>query len=393
MLWRNIMNPATPNYAPERNRIREKRIALLAVAFLAAGAAAAAVWVFWPAPKLVARARLQLAVGHDDAAQFHRFRHSQARLIKSRTVLNAALKQHEVKSLRFLKEESDPVARLEKDIKVDFSDGEHALGISLEGRQPKTQEVLVNAILNVYLNEAADREYNQRQQRLKQVEALFKTYDERVTVKRAQLEELTKAVGTSTNGVIKAQEKMTTKSVDNAVQELVQLRSEVRKLQARILVDREEKEPRTRLAALLYALPNFGAPLNLTLAPLLQSARLETPDDLRGVHKNLAYLQQLQKLLTEDIFDFTKEKNELGRSSLNLEYIRDDIARWQLITNKLSQERDKLDMEQQDLPRVTLFEEAVISRVEDDGSRMWMSCVAGLGTLVLILLVSAWWRY
>ena len=84
-------------------------------------------------------------------------------MIKTRTVLSAALSDSELVKLRVGLGEPDPVAWLKSQIKVKLS-GEF-LEIEMSGADPELLPKVVNAVANAYLTEVGNYDYNERQKR------------------------------------------------------------------------------------------------------------------------------------------------------------------------------------------------------------------------------------
>ena len=94
-----------------------------------------------------------------DVAAFQR---RQSALVKSRHVLQVALQRPEAASLSTIRNTPEAVAWLEKDLLVDFSTSPDLMRISLKGNPPDDLVALLNAVREAYLQEAANRELNDK---------------------------------------------------------------------------------------------------------------------------------------------------------------------------------------------------------------------------------------
>jgi Mrp family chromosome partitioning ATPase/capsular polysaccharide biosynthesis protein len=97
---------------------------------------------------------------------------TQATLIKSEFVLNAALNdtKYRIGELPTLKEQKDPIRYLDEKLVVSSSDGSEIIRISLEGDRPDDLQKIVNAVKDAYLRELPEKEHHTRGQLKDKVE-------------------------------------------------------------------------------------------------------------------------------------------------------------------------------------------------------------------------------
>src|SRR5262249_49341180 len=86
-------------------------------------------------------------------SDFDTFRRTQATLVKSRLVLNAALKMPAVVQLPAIKRQPNPLAWLEKSLQVDFPNNGEILRIGLTGPAPEELVPVVDAVAGAYLQQ------------------------------------------------------------------------------------------------------------------------------------------------------------------------------------------------------------------------------------------------
>jgi len=84
--------------------------------------------------------------------EFESYRQSQIAMIKSRAVLDRALRNLKVAALPMVKECADPVEWLEKKIVVDSPDYPELIRISMNGADPAALVEIVNAVREAYLS-------------------------------------------------------------------------------------------------------------------------------------------------------------------------------------------------------------------------------------------------
>ena len=95
---------------------------------------------------------------------------TQAGMLRSHHVLNAAIRDPEIAALPMLKEQPDPVRFLEEELLIDFQDGSELIKPKLSGDDPRALTMIVNAIHSAFFREIVEAERTRKQARLKQME-------------------------------------------------------------------------------------------------------------------------------------------------------------------------------------------------------------------------------
>src|SRR5262249_10503754 len=121
---------------------------------------------------------------HVSDSDYETYRQTQAVLVKSRLVLNAALRNPKVANLPLLLQQKDPVAWLKDAIQVDFLDKTEIMRISIAGKPSEELATLVTAVTDAYLQEIVNKEQTQRLLRLDDLRALTSQYEEKLRSKR-----------------------------------------------------------------------------------------------------------------------------------------------------------------------------------------------------------------
>jgi capsular exopolysaccharide synthesis family protein len=104
---------------------------------------------------------------------------TQAAMIKSNFVLNAALRDPAVAALPMLREQPDPARFLEEELKVEYPEGSEIIKISLSGEDPRAISMIVNAVQEAFFREVVEDELTRKKARLKQLEdAITRMQDE-----------------------------------------------------------------------------------------------------------------------------------------------------------------------------------------------------------------------
>jgi capsular exopolysaccharide synthesis family protein len=269
---------SAPNAAALLKALRRRWLLALTVGLVCAGAVAAVAWYVLPPPKHTARALLKVAAAPptiifataEARTDFATYQRTQKALIKSRFVLNTALRQPPVAALPLVRSQPDPVQWLERELQVDFSLSPELLRISLEGDRPEELTVVVNAVAKAYMDEVVNKEFNTRQERLEQLKRLYGKFDERIRTKRQTLKGLAEVLGSGNAANLAARQKIALEELAQAQKELANLRSEARKYQVEIAAQlAADAGVWPEYAAVLGSLPRPGLPGNLALTAVL----------------------------------------------------------------------------------------------------------------------------
>ena len=181
---------------------RRWRVAVM-FAVPAAVIAAVVAWLTVPAP-FTAFALLRMEAVEqrlvfqtaETNADFGTYRRTQMALIKSRFVVNAALRKPNIAALTTVRKQAFPVQWLEESLVVDAYDSPEILRISLTGDEPTELAEIVNAVKDAYLEEVVNAERKQRITRLNDLERIFETTEEKVRLKEKRVNDLAQELGT-----------------------------------------------------------------------------------------------------------------------------------------------------------------------------------------------------
>src|SRR5947199_156607 len=83
---------------------------------------------------------------------------------------SAALRKPGISDLATIREQTDPVAWLEKNVQVSFPAQSEVLRIAITGDYPADLAALVNAVKDAYIDEVGNGEYKNRVNRLSKLE-------------------------------------------------------------------------------------------------------------------------------------------------------------------------------------------------------------------------------
>jgi RNA polymerase sigma factor (sigma-70 family) len=273
-------------------------------------------------PRLLPDGRRE-AAGDDTA-----YRRTQLALLKSRLVLNAALRRPEAAGLEALKGKADALGWLEKSVRAADIDNTGVLRVSVaEGSRPD-RAALTNAVVRAYLEEVVNLEQRQKVQRIKALEDVQSQYEHQVRRKRQMLRELSQTVGAGP--ALKLQSDR---------EDLSRFRSELQRVRL------ESIRARARLNYLK----------GVAGADAKEIARLE---------EEVGVLAEQAKLLRAEIDPLAKAVREevAVQSQPDIATARDEIAAAEQLSRKIAAELEALKVELQAAPRVRLLEEASAGR-------------------------------
>ena len=170
---------------------------------LAAGLVAAAVAWFAIPSRYTAQALVHVSAhaprgiltATEGADDFPAYQRTQAALLKSRAVLQAALRRQEVSTLSQVQEISDPAGWLYDKLVIDSNLGPEILRVSLSGTEPEALPVIVNAVVQAYLQEVVNGEQVKQQARLAHLMDNYRDQENNLRRKRTTLKDLEVRLG------------------------------------------------------------------------------------------------------------------------------------------------------------------------------------------------------
>jgi polysaccharide biosynthesis transport protein len=175
----------------------------LALGLLLAGAGAIAAWFLLAAP-YTAFAQVQVKASpewigfrgpEEGRSEFLTFLRTQARHLKSRFVLSAALTREETKNLPIVLRQADPLAWLEDELLVESQEGSEIITATLRGPEPTELTALINAVIKAYEKEVVQAENDQRKKRLDEVENQYNLRYEDLRKKKESLKQMADDLG------------------------------------------------------------------------------------------------------------------------------------------------------------------------------------------------------
>jgi capsular exopolysaccharide synthesis family protein len=441
-----------------------RRCWLMAVGLgLAGGAVAAALlWFVLPA-KYTAQALVHLAshpsrtllAPNENPDDFQAYARTQATLVKSRAVLQAAVRQPQVAELSEIRDCTDPAGWLADALVVDSLLGPEIVRVSLTGDSAENVAVVVNAVVKAYLQEVVNAEKIKQQARIAELMDNLRGLEDTVRRKRIMLKDLEASLGVddpqtvtlryqsalqqlalaekerltaqialaNTQLEVEAERKKQnqTPSVpitdltvdlylkqDAAYQKLVARQLQVQEDIARInsIASKEVRDgqlegPSGQLAAIDTAM----AARRREVRPLVESQQLaQAQEDFKT---NLAKLEARVPLLQEQFKGLDAEVKRLetqakrfgaairqpDKPTSDLEALRDEVAQGEKVIQKAGDQLYTLKVEPAIGARASLLEAAEVPISPTLKSKIKIVGLGGMGTFGLIVMGISWREY
>ena len=224
--------------------------------------AAAVAWLAVPAP-FTAFALLRVASVEprlvfqtaETNSDFATYRRTQMALIKSRFVLNAALRKPNIAALPMVRKETHPVQWLEDAVQVDSYDSPEILRISLTGDEPTELAEIVNAVRDAYLEEVVNADRKQRIARLNDLERIFEQTEDKVRLKEKRVNDLAQELGTGDAQALTIKQQM-------AMEYFAQLRREHARVRFELMREQVGDQAATSIEEETLTAPGDGPATN-----------------------------------------------------------------------------------------------------------------------------------
>jgi hypothetical protein len=258
---------------------------------------------------------------------FEAYKRTQMALIKSRLVLDHALRRPEVYRLDVVKQQTDPVGWLAKNLRVDLDASPEILRISMSGIPPQDAVVLVNAVVHAFQEEVVDLETKGKRDRYDKFKELWNRYQESLRDKRGELRRLSERVRTEEGGDLPGQKQ----ELSACKSELLRIRLEKVASETKLKRRKAAKEPGD-----------------------------ETRKAIAELEEGLAVLSAQEDVLKREERRLLDEPRTVIRQSVDLSSIREEIEAAEAVARRIGAEVEKLNVELQAPPRIRVIEMAAI---------------------------------
>lgn len=376
---------------------------------------------------------------------FHNYQRTQLVMIKSKLVLNAALRQPGVSEVRILRAQPDPIAWLETQVVADFSLAPEILRISMTGEEPRELAVIVNAVREAYVKEVVNKELIERHAHYDRLQQLYAQYEDVLKAHRRSMRELARTVGSRNSETLVHKQKFALERLaathrqlidlqgtlrtaliqqesaqeeaeagraplnPAAVEELLDKEPAIARLKA-LVSDLEDRLEETRRVAVQGSNDRTVIHLQDDLADARKALaerrsklrpeiekRLQEQSQMQAIaisaqnRKKIKLMKELERQLAKDVQDQERDAALISKGSLEIETLGEDIAQTEEVAKRIGNQLETLKVELQAPSRVSLLEEAVVSGTRDEHRQAKAAGAAGLAGFGLALFGVCWW--
>ena len=180
-------------------------------------------------------------------ANYDTYQRSQVERLKSRMVLNAALREPKVAQLAIVKEQPNPIEWLEKLVQVDFALSPEVMRFTVTMKESEAALAIVDALREVFLRENVNADKNQRLTHLTTLEKFYSNYEEQLKSKRASLKKLTDDIGSNDPKFLANKQESALKELNMIQQQQLNLKMEI--LRAKLEANDRKQKAQTMEAA------------------------------------------------------------------------------------------------------------------------------------------------
>jgi len=428
---------------------RRWAFALLA-GVLGAALASALTWSLYPASKYTARSLIRVATAppkivfetHDPGTNYFTYQKTQITLVKSRLVLNAAIRDPSVASLESIRRQADPVEWLEKTLMVDFPGGSEILQVSLSGDLPDDLAKLVNAVTNSYMTNIVNREATERIERHAGLKKIYERYQSGLEERRRALKSLAESLGSSDKQTLAFKQQLSMDHLAQTRTELLQVQSELRKslvelgamesstdqageitegmiqqateahpavtelagrlaaarqrLENVMRIDRSQIDPATTAARRAYDSLALALDRKRKEVRPAVEAGLQKVDESRQEFNRLArrvnVLRSQDSSLNQELTRLSGEISSFGKESLDLQSHQDQMEINAETARRVGALVEAIEVEFQAPPRISILDQAAPPKTKDEMKKIRMTAMSSLGAFAMLALGVGFWE-
>jgi capsular exopolysaccharide synthesis family protein len=404
--------------------------------------AGVAVWFLLPPAKNTANVQLIMnpdksGTIHDHPEQIENFESYQSKqiyFIKSRLVLNAALRMPGVAQLSTLRNVPEPIEWLEKEVRVDFPSRE-ILRITVPGEEIEDLKTLANSITKAYLTEVVEKQTKDRQTRLEELRKILARYKEKLASMRRVKTELAKKTGAADSRSNASMMILLQDQVKSARAQLITTQDRIRQIEVTLALGSSRSGtpvPDKMIAAVVEQQPaivqrvqrieqlerDYEASVKLAKDPNLPGLKnlknqieqmkmllavertRQTPKieksvrermaeqvefDVNAMKINLEHHKLLEKTLMTEIQKNSRAIEEAPGAQLTFTELEFDIEQAENEVRTVTSAINQLEVEMNDPPRVRQLQEAVGYKVDNLVRKAQMASVGGVAMLGLVV--------
>ena len=372
---------------------------------------------------------------------YETYRQTQASLVTSPEVTGAALSRPEVRDLPEIKAAADPAQWIADQVQVEPLRDTELLRVSLARPDGTSSAIVVNAVVDAYMEQVVEGVDADRSQRMALLEEQRKSWGDELNRKQQRLRELGDEVGTIDSGALGEKQRASLDRYVKVRQEQTRVEIEQLSAQAQLrtydaqLLGRPIDVPQQSIDAGIQAdervrfyeqsLANVGYELKelrerirnpedvaitqLELKQKLLNEALETrktelrpeiEDRERGLvleqiqhavadtQQKIVQLAEQDKVLGNLVHEEQVAADRIGRASLDIKFLRDELKRTEQVYDQVVARLDELRVESKAPGRVTVVAHADTPTAPYQQARRYL-VAATLGILAFATVVFA----
>lgn len=444
-----------PDLASFARSLRRHWALALSLGTVCASIAGGVAWKTLPKPRYTATALIEVKTQKpillmetvQERTDFRIFQSTQLALVKSRLVLAAALKRPGVADFHTITAQPNPGEWLEETLDAEFASGSELLKLGLAGGRPDELVEIVNAVTDAYLDEIVARDRGERLAASCQLKELLGQYNEKLTRRRATLKTLAEAAGADDKQTLAMKQQLAAEQVAQEKAELTRVRTESKRAESELRVLRAaagENGPEPvevwavdEEVALDPAVERLRAgeeALNKKLDRARRLVRNESDPSVREVKNEIAATRRAMNVRVEKIrpkierriraaidgkagdrlvelttrtkilgeYEVTlkdgigrldRESSVFNRQTVDLQWMKDEIARGEDASRRIGKEIEALNVELKAPHRVRVIERAQNARIESGKKRLAALAMTVLGVFGATVLAVSWREY
>ena len=375
--------------------------------------------------------------------KFSDYKQTQIRRVLSPFVLNAALRKPEISKLSVIQEQEHPVDWLEKELSV-TSPAAEFVRISLSGDNAKQLAAIVNAVTDAYIEEVVNSERNRRLERKNNLERIHREIEDKLRSKRNTMRKLAESLHTASSTALTVKQQMAIEYFSQLRKEHARVRFELMRSKSQMTASTStsetmgestvpapiidaylDQEPdilrlKNRITQLEQLLALYKQTITDPDNPLVakQEAelnrvsenlesererlrprileRLQQENEARKaisseqVAQQVALLTKQEEQLRQELEAQEVETKQIGIASFELESLQQEIEQIDEVSSSINEEIQKINIELQSPPRITLHRRAEVPFEPALMQRYLATGLAGFGVLGFVIVGIVW---
>lgn len=350
--------------------------------------------------------------------EFDIYKNTQRELLRSRFVLNAALRRPDAIRTSIAQDETiDPVEYLQEYLSVYFPGDAEIMQVSLRDYDKNEVNTLVSAVVQAYMDEIVDRERDARRRRLSELDFVCNEKENELRSKRVDIKRMATQLGTGDTEALTLKQQIALETFSQFRQELTRVNFQLMQAEGALKTQRQVMDNAEAMEVSEFELElaaqedTVGQQLLMVLAAMRQrmafdaasatEAGISTSSDRRGrdlmaitqqyearkeelrdnlrirkhveldtaikeLEAQVAILREQSKQIAADVETLREDAEKIGESSVDLELMRGEYEQLSALVAGLADERDKLKVELRSNPRVQLWQRSEVPKVADD---------------------------